>query len=61
MKQATLHISFDAGDIELLHRINQISASKCINKSGFVRQLLRNSLASYEQQDINRTQTILSL
>lgn len=58
MKQPTLHISFDVEDLELYEKINQISSSKHINKSGLVRSLLRKSLADYEPNTNNRRETI---
>jgi metal-responsive CopG/Arc/MetJ family transcriptional regulator len=59
MKQPTLHISFDAEDLDLFNKINEISSSKRINKSGLVRDLIRYSLRDYEKQSNNRKQTIL--
>lgn len=61
MKQPTLHISFDAEDLDLYDKINQISSSKHINKSGLVRNLLRKSLTDYEDQTYNRKEIILPL
>ena len=58
MKQPTLHISFDVEDLDLYEKINQISSSKHINKSGLVRNLLRKSLTDYEPNTINRRETI---
>lgn len=61
MKQSTLHISFDVEDLDLYEKINQISSSKHINKSGLVRNLLRKSLTDYEEQAHNRKEIILPL
>lgn len=61
MKQPTLHISFDVEDLDLYEKINQISSSKHINKSGLVRNLLRKSLTDYEEQAHNRKEIILPL
>ena len=61
MKQPTLHISFDADDLDLFNKINEISSSKRINKSGLVRDLIRNSLTEYEKQKNIRTQTAIPL
>lgn len=61
MRQPTLHISFDVEDLDLYEKINQISSSKHINKSGLVRNLLRKSLADYEEQAHNRKEIILPL
>lgn len=61
MKQPTLHISFDVEDLDLYEKINQISSSKHINKSGLVRNLLRKSLTEYEEQAHNRKEIILPL
>ena len=61
MKQPTLHISFDADDLDLFNKINEISSSKRINKSGLVRDLIRNSLTEYEQPKNIRTQTAIPL
>ena len=58
MNQSTLHISFDAEDLDLFEKINQISSSKHINKSGLVRNLLRKSLTDYEPDTNNRRETI---
>jgi metal-responsive CopG/Arc/MetJ family transcriptional regulator len=49
MKQPTIHISFDAEDLDLFNKINQISSSKHINKSGLVRDLIRKSISDYEK------------
>jgi metal-responsive CopG/Arc/MetJ family transcriptional regulator len=51
MKQPTLHISFDTDDLDLFNKINEISSSKRINKSGLVRDLIRNSLTEYETRN----------
>jgi hypothetical protein len=61
MKQATLHISFDTDDLDLFNKINEISSSKHINKSGLVRFLIRKSLNDYEQLQKDRTETSVSL
>lgn len=61
MKQPILNISFTEEDIDLFHIINKISASRKINRSGLVRELLRNSLNEYDRPDKNRTETQVSI
>lgn len=58
MKNPSIHISFDAEDLDLYEKINQISSSKHINKSGLVRNLIRKSLTDYDQNTKNRRETI---
>jgi metal-responsive CopG/Arc/MetJ family transcriptional regulator len=61
MKQPVLNISFTEEDIDLFYIINKISASRKINRSGLVRELLRNSLNEYDRPDKNRTETQVSI
>ena len=61
MKQPTLHISFDTDDLDLFNKINEISSSKRINKSGLVRDLIRYSLINYEKSANNRNETVLPI
>jgi len=61
MNQPILNISFTEEDIDLFHTINKISASRKINRSGLVRELLRISLNEYEQPEKDRTKTPISL
>jgi metal-responsive CopG/Arc/MetJ family transcriptional regulator len=61
MKQPVLNISFTEEDLDLFHAINRISASRQINRSGFCRELLRNSLNEYDRPEKNRTETQVSL
>ena len=58
MKQPTLHISFDTDDLDLFNKINEISSSKRINKSGLVRDLIRNSLTEYETRNSQAKSTV---
>jgi len=60
MKQPTLHISFDTDDLDLFNKINEISSSKRINKSGLVRDLIRNSITEYETRS-NQTKSPVPL
>jgi metal-responsive CopG/Arc/MetJ family transcriptional regulator len=61
MKQPTLHISFDAEDLDLFNKINEISSAKRINKSGLVRDLIRKSLTNYGKSNENQSQTPVPL
>jgi metal-responsive CopG/Arc/MetJ family transcriptional regulator len=61
MKQPTLHISFDAEDLDLFNKINEISSAKRINKSGLVRDLIRQSLTNYGKSNENQSKTPVSI
>jgi metal-responsive CopG/Arc/MetJ family transcriptional regulator len=61
MKQPTLHISFDAEDLDLFNKINEISSAKRINKSGLVRDLIRQSLTNYGKPNENQSKTPVPL
>jgi metal-responsive CopG/Arc/MetJ family transcriptional regulator len=61
MKRPIIHISFTEDDMDLFHTINNISASRHINKSGFLRELIRKSLTEYEPSSKNQTKNTISL